>query len=177
MIEKGEQQLEEITQRDIVKGVNLKTNIKAGNAYHNISDIISDYEPDLIVMGTNGATGAEEILIGSNKSTEFGLPVLTLQKAQALVQVSPKIIKVACFFCQHSEILGQAASSHTVIKLYFFIIFFVELNRFDMGALTLIQDGFLGIGLDCLFIFSGCLIVIKLFSYLYFVTTYQKDFQ
>ena len=150
MIEKGEQQLEEITQRDIVKGVNLKTNIKAGNAYHNISDIISDYEPDLIVMGTNGATGAEEILIGSNKSTEFGLPVLTLQKAHALVHISPKIMKVACFFCQHSDIFGHVASSQTVIRLFFLIISLVCLYKEEVGALTLIHSGFFNIGFDFL---------------------------
>ena len=39
------------------------------------------------------------------------------------------------------------------------------------------KDGFLGIGLDFLCIFSGCLIVIILFPYLYFATTNQKDFQ
>ena len=91
MIEKGEQQLEEITQRDIVKGVNLKTNIKAGNAYHNISDIISDYEPDLIVMGTNGATGAEEILIGSNTEKvvrNAHCPVLSLKKKVTLADLN-----------------------------------------------------------------------------------------
>ena len=45
-----------------------------------------------------------------------GRPVLTLQKAQARVQVSPMIMKVACFFSQHSPILGQPASSQTVCR-------------------------------------------------------------
>ena len=42
----------------------------------------------------------------------------TLQKAQARVQVSPMIMKVACFFSQHSPMLGQPASSHTVCRLF-----------------------------------------------------------
>jgi hypothetical protein len=37
-----------------------------------------------------------------------------LQKAQARVQVSPMIIMVACFWVQHSPMLGQPASSQTV---------------------------------------------------------------
>ena len=45
-----------------------------------------------------------------------GSPVLTLQNAQARVQVSPMIMKVACFFSQHSPILGQPASSQTVCR-------------------------------------------------------------
>ena len=43
-------------------------------------------------------------------------PVLTLQKAQARVQVSPMIMKVACFLSQHSPMFGQPASSHTVTR-------------------------------------------------------------
>jgi hypothetical protein len=39
---------------------------------------------------------------------------MTLQNAQARVQISPMIIMVACFFSQHSPMLGQPASSHTV---------------------------------------------------------------
>ena len=56
-------------------------------------------------------------LSGSNGSTARGMPVLTLQKAQARVQTSPRIITVACFLVQHSPIFGQAASSHTVLRL------------------------------------------------------------
>ena len=54
---------------------------------------------------------------GSSGSTARGMPVLTLQKAQARVQVSPRIITVACFLVQHSPIFGQAASSQTVARL------------------------------------------------------------
>ena len=46
--------------------------------------------------------------------------------------------------------LGQAASSQTVTRLYFFTISLVNLNELDVGALTLIQEGFLGIGFDFL---------------------------
>ena len=53
---------------------------------------------------------------GSEASSAPGIPVLTLQKAQARVQVSPMIMKVACFLSQHSPILGQPASSHTVTR-------------------------------------------------------------
>ena len=53
---------------------------------------------------------------GSSGSSAPGRPVLTLQKAQARVQVSPMIMKVACFFSQHSPMLGQPASSQTVCR-------------------------------------------------------------
>ncbi len=53
---------------------------------------------------------------GSFGSSAPGRPVFTLQKAQARVQVSPMIMKVACFFSQHSPMFGQPASSHTVCR-------------------------------------------------------------
>ena len=53
---------------------------------------------------------------GSAGSSGLGSPVATLQKAQARVQVSPMIIMVAWRCAQHSPMLGQAASSHTVTR-------------------------------------------------------------
>ena len=44
------------------------------------------------------------------------MPVATLQKAQARVQVSPMIIMVAWRCDQHSPMFGQAASSQTVTR-------------------------------------------------------------
>ena len=43
-----------------------------------------------------------------------GVPVATLQNAQARVQVSPMTMNVTCFLAQHSPIFGHPASSHTV---------------------------------------------------------------
>lgn len=83
LIEKGESQLAELPNSQLMEGVNLKTVIRAGNAYYNMSDIITEYSPDLIVMGTSGATGTEEILIGSNTEKvvrNAHVPVLSLKK-------------------------------------------------------------------------------------------------
>ena len=55
--------------------------------------------------------------LGSVGSSRPGsLPVATLQKEQARVQVSPMIIMVACLMVQHSPMFGQAASSQTVTR-------------------------------------------------------------
>ena len=62
--------------------------------------------------------GIGDIAPAPSRSTARGMPVFTLQKAQARVQVSPRIITVACFFDQHSPMFGQAASSHTVVRLF-----------------------------------------------------------
>ena len=69
------------------------------------------------------------------------MPVFTLQKAQARVQVSPRIITVACFFDQHSPMFGHAASSHTVARFFDRISALVWANPAEVGALTRIQSG------------------------------------
>jgi hypothetical protein len=51
---------------------------------------------------------------GSSGSLKVGLPVLTLQKPQRRVHVSPRIMNVAVPESQHSPMFGQAASSQTV---------------------------------------------------------------
>ena len=53
---------------------------------------------------------------GSRGSFQVGLPEVTAQNRQARVQTSPRIMKVAVRFCQHSKMLGQLASSQTVLR-------------------------------------------------------------
>jgi hypothetical protein len=78
-----------------------------------------------------------------------------LQKAQARVQVSPMIIMVAWRLDQHSPILGQPASSHTVTRPWSRMILPVSRQTGDPGALTLIQGGLRRSGVCGRLAFSG----------------------
>ena len=51
---------------------------------------------------------------GSPRSRAAGVPWATAQYVQFRVQTSPRIMKVAARCSQHSPMLGQCASSHTV---------------------------------------------------------------
>jgi hypothetical protein len=84
---------------------------------------------------------ASAMCSGSCGSSWSGLPVATLQNAQARVQTEPRIITVACFFFQHSPMFGQAASSHTVLRLRRRISARVSWYSGEVGALTRIQSG------------------------------------
>jgi hypothetical protein len=53
---------------------------------------------------------------GSARSSSVGRPCATAQYEQARVQTSPRIMKVAVPWCQHSPMFGQCASSHTVFS-------------------------------------------------------------
>src|SRR5664280_875900 len=57
---------------------------------------------------------ASAIRTGSSESGGRGLPVFVAQNLQALVQMSPRIIKVAVPRFQHSPIFGQLPLVHIV---------------------------------------------------------------
>ena len=76
------------------------------SSFNNTIVTITDKQGNTICWATSGGSGFK----GSSKSKGFGFPVITSQKAHALVQVSPIIIKVACLLLQHSVIFGQLAS-------------------------------------------------------------------
>ena len=82
---------------------------------------------------------------GSSGSLWVGLPVVTLQKPQRRVHVSPRIMKVAVPRCQQSPMLGQAASAQTVFSPSSSIMRDSSRYLGEPGALTLNQDGLAGL--------------------------------
>ena len=63
-------------------GIQITKKIKIGNAFHFISEEINEGDTDLVIMGSKGASGFEEILIGSNteKVVRYAkCPVLTVK--------------------------------------------------------------------------------------------------
>ena len=65
--------------------VKWSSELKMGNAYHGIKSIVAEQDVDLIVMGTAGAQGFDEMLLGSTteKVVRYSnSPVLTVHKKQ-----------------------------------------------------------------------------------------------
>ena len=80
---------------------------------------------------------------GSSHSTVSGLPVFTPQKPHDLVQILPKIIKVAVPSPQHSPILGQLPLVQIVFNLYLSTNPLSSVYFFPTGSFTRSQSGFL----------------------------------
>ncbi|WP_185153584.1 universal stress protein [Fulvivirga lutimaris] len=79
LIEKAKHQFQEL--RGKYPGVTFQEEIKIGNPYYGVQEIIKDFEIDLILMGTKGASGMQEFLIGSNAEKvvrNAKCPVLTV---------------------------------------------------------------------------------------------------
>lgn len=87
LIEKTEEKLQAIVDEERFKDISIKWKIKRGNAYSSISETIGEEESSLVIMGTKGAGGLQELLVGSvaDKVVRYAkCPVITVKKCRDL---------------------------------------------------------------------------------------------
>ena len=63
---KAEETLKNIKNRPYLAGIKITEVVRLDSAYHGINNYIKQHDMDLIVMGSHGASGINEILVGSN---------------------------------------------------------------------------------------------------------------
>ncbi|MDF2158055.1 universal stress protein [Algoriphagus sp. CAU 1675] len=66
LTERRKKQLKELEESHQNKRYAFKTKLTMGNAFQKISESINQEDPDLVVMGSKGSSGMEEVLVGSN---------------------------------------------------------------------------------------------------------------
>lgn len=86
-IKKGNETLQKISEQEYLNDINVTTYVKLKKASEGILSFIKKNEIDLIVMGSNGISGIEELLIGSNTEKVVRLsdvPVLVIKNTNEL---------------------------------------------------------------------------------------------
>lgn len=81
LIEKATADLQGAVQR--YSEIPIKQEIRIGNPYHSIREIITEHNVDLVVMGTHGTNNFTEALVGSNAEKvvrHADCPVVTLRQ-------------------------------------------------------------------------------------------------
>lgn len=83
VINRGKAKLEELELRFRNEGLKVRSELRLGNAFRGVQEIVTDHAVDLIVMGAKGMSKWEEMIIGS--TTEKVLrkatcPVLTVHE-------------------------------------------------------------------------------------------------
>ena len=66
-MKKANEMLDEIASRSYLDGIPVTEIAKIDRPIHGISQVSKDYEIDLIVMGSHGSSGIQELLIGYKK--------------------------------------------------------------------------------------------------------------
>jgi nucleotide-binding universal stress UspA family protein len=82
-MKKANETLDEISSRPYLDGVAVTEIVKMDKPIHGITQISKNYEVDLVIMGSHGSSGIEELLIGSNTEKvvrSSDIPVLVIKK-------------------------------------------------------------------------------------------------
>lgn len=105
LVEKRKRQLQEIEELHQNKPYKFKTRLAFGNPYAGISKEIAEIKADLVIMGSKGSSGLEELLIGSNTEKvvrHAKCPVITVKQP-----VNVDDIKKIIFASDFSEVNGE----------------------------------------------------------------------
>ncbi len=107
------QKFKDLLDQPYLKDVNVVELIQFDSVYESVSKQAKEHEIDLIVMGSHGATGAQEIIVGSNAERIIRtsvVPVLTVKNKHA--NFSPKNIVFA------SNFYGESSRNFESIKSF-----------------------------------------------------------
>ncbi|UCS91551.1 universal stress protein [Echinicola marina] len=101
LVEKRKKQIKAIEEENKDKAYTFSTKIIFGNPYAGISNEVAEIKAELIVMGSKGSSGLEELLIGSNTEKvvrHASCPVITIKG-----EISPNDIKSIIFASDFTE--------------------------------------------------------------------------
>ncbi|EDP72469.1 universal stress protein [Flavobacteriales bacterium ALC-1] len=82
---------EDLMERDYLDGITVRETVKADITFNEIKDACKEYDIDLIVMGSHGATGIKEMFVGSNAEKVVRtsiVPVLVIKNDHEAFKVS-----------------------------------------------------------------------------------------
>lgn len=74
---------EKFLKKDYLEGIDITQAVKTHKVFSEMNEIVREYEADLIVMGSHGATGVKEVFIGSNTEKVVrvsDIPVLVIKE-------------------------------------------------------------------------------------------------
>lgn len=122
LLDKTKERLESIVNDSRMSDVKISYKIEVGNPYSSIAENIASHEASLIVMGSTGATGLQEILVGSvaDKAVRYaGCPVIVVKEDCSLATIKD-IVFATDLDDDQVQIVGdlKALQEHIGAKLH-----------------------------------------------------------
>ena len=109
LIKKVKADLRGIVEDPQYADIDMRFDIKVGNPYRSIAATISDQEVELVVMGTKGSSGMDELLIGSNaeKVVRYAkCPVITVKSKINITDIT-NIVFASSFTEKNDKIIDH----------------------------------------------------------------------
>ncbi|WP_343696692.1 universal stress protein [Flavobacterium sp.] len=82
-MKKANETLDKVSNSSFLDGIPITEIVKMDKPIHGITQVSKEYDVDLIIMGSHGSSGIEELLIGSNTEKvvrNSEIPVLVIKK-------------------------------------------------------------------------------------------------
>jgi nucleotide-binding universal stress UspA family protein len=138
LIEKAKKQMAKLMEDARWDGVKVNQQLRVGTPYHGMNKIITEKNVDLVVMGTAGHSGLEQMIIGSNTEKVVrtaNCPVLTMHNKPSSKDF--KQIVYATSMDKEEEVFSRIVRSTQ--KLYDSTVHLVRINtpgNFQRDALV-----------------------------------------
>lgn len=103
LLKLAEQRFEDFLNKDYLEGVLVTPIVKHFKVFSEVSEVAVDHSADLIVMGSHGASGVKEFLVGSNTEKvvrHSDIPVLVIKHNPILMDFENVVF--ACDFSEES---------------------------------------------------------------------------
>lgn len=116
MKELADDNLKNLLSEPFLKGIKIESKIEYDAIYKRINQYVEDQKVDLIVMGSHGAKGFNEIVLGSNAERVVrysSCPVLTVKQEYANFDV--KNILIASNFYNEADTMFKAFKQFTAL--------------------------------------------------------------
>lgn len=118
LIEKRKKQLAALEEEFTDAGFKFETKMVFGNPFAGISKEIVDAKADIVIMGSKGSSGMEEVLVGSNTEKvvrHASCPVITV-KGPIFVDSIQKVIFASDFNNVPSEVIDRLKAAINTIN-------------------------------------------------------------
>jgi nucleotide-binding universal stress UspA family protein len=126
LMERRKEQIAELTEKYSGKNFSFNAKLKLGNAFKSISESILEETPDIVIMGSKGSSGLEEVLIGSNTEKivrTATCPVITIKSATDPTKFK-KVVFASDFKEDEDEIARRMKNIKSLFdaELYFVVV-------------------------------------------------------
>ncbi|MGL1885827.1 MAG: universal stress protein [Reichenbachiella sp.] len=147
LIEKTESKLESIIGSDDAKGVDITYKIDVGNTYSSIMEHVSIHHATLVLMGSKGASGIKEILVGSiaDKITQHSNCPVIVVKNEADIASTNNILFATDLKDDQGPVLDSIKELQTLLRAHLYLLNVVgskptELSDAEAKMLKLVKD-------------------------------------
>jgi nucleotide-binding universal stress UspA family protein len=124
MMEARKKDLLELESKFKDSAFTLHTKLVTGNVFRSISEAIEKEHPDLVVIGSKGSSGFEEILIGSNTEKvvrNASCPVITVKSETEVIKMK-KIVFASDFKESNVEVAARFKRMQNLFDAEFYFV-------------------------------------------------------